>query len=45
MSDLVNQIKEFYDKGVFPKSWLKNLLENGKITQEEYDSIINTSER
>lgn len=40
MNDVAKQIKEYYDKGVFPESWLKNLLDKGKITQEEYNSIV-----
>ena len=41
MSDIAKQIKEFYDKGVFPKTWLENVLKKGTITQEEFDIITN----
>lgn len=40
MSETIDIVKDLYIKGVFPESWLNNLLDKGKITKEEYDTII-----
>lgn len=38
---MVESFKRLYSEGKIPKEELKKRLNNGKITQKEYDYIIN----
>lgn len=40
MSILSNSLKRLYKKGSIKLDYLDGLLEQGKITKEEYDHII-----
>lgn len=40
MRAAVEQIKKFYDKGIYKISQINAMLEAGKITQEEYVYIV-----
>jgi hypothetical protein len=41
MSTFANSLKRLYDKGFITVVYLDSLLTVNKITQEEYDFIIN----
>lgn len=40
MSDIAEQIKKYFDKGVFPKAWVDNVYKKGEITEEELRYIL-----
>ena len=40
MSKTAEKYKEYYEKGWYNEEVLKNLVNVGKITQEEYDTIV-----
>lgn len=40
MSDIAKKVKEFFDKGVFPKEWVENIYKKGEITEEEFNYIL-----
>lgn len=41
MRSYVEKLKDFYKKGLYTIAQTQKLLTNGKITQEEYEYIIN----
>ncbi len=40
MRGYVEKLKDFYKKGLYTVAQIQKLLNNGKITQEEYKYII-----
>lgn len=42
--ETLNTVKDYYEQGVFPKSWVDNLLDAGKITKEEESYIFGNQE-
>lgn len=41
MSDFAKKIKNYYDRGMWSRERVEKALELGRITQEEYNKIIN----
>lgn len=40
MSRLAELAKRRYDAGLWPKSYVRQLMEAGRITQAEYEEIV-----
>ena len=40
MDEKIEKIKLFYEKHIYKIGHIKKLLENGKITEEEYNEIV-----
>ena len=38
-SRMFDRIKELYDRGDWPRDWVRNAVVKGKITAEEYEEI------
>ena len=44
MRPLIEQIKRYYDRGIYKKAQIDAMLRAKKITQEEYDYILSANE-
>ena len=40
MSRIYKMAKKYYDKGLWTETDLQKLVDEGKLTQEEYDEIV-----
>ena len=40
MSRIYKMAKKYYDKGLWTEADLQKLVDEGKLTQEEYDEIV-----
>lgn len=37
---MFEQVKKFYDLGIYSKAMVRLFVEKGKLTEEEYNSIV-----